>query len=242
LNILLTRPFDQVKPLEALVNECGHQALLFPTLKIEALKGSPLKERYDAVIFISANAVEYGLEALSSLDHRHDKIFAVGAATAKKLNDYGFKVDAFPQTKASSESLLAMPEVSELSDKDILIFRGKGGRETLREGLGKNNIVEYIEVYERTQCKIVAFHQTSLTQFLQSDQGVITITSVENLSTLMAMVEKIDVDALESIKQYPLAVLSERIKTYAQSVGFNKIEVAPQTNDEGLIQAIKSIS
>ena len=239
---MLTRPFDQVKPLEALVNECGHQALLFPTLKIEALKGSPLKERYDAVIFISANAVEYGLEALSSLDHRHDKIFAVGAATAKKLNDYGFKVDAFPQTKASSESLLAMPEVSELSDKDILIFRGKGGRETLREGLGKNNIVEYIEVYERTQCKIVAFHQTSLTQFLQSDQGVITITSVENLSTLMAMVEKIDVDALESIKQYPLAVLSERIKTYAQSVGFNKIEVAPQTNDEGLIQAIKSIS
>jgi len=242
LNILLTRPFDQVKPLEMLVNECGHQALLFPTLKIEALKSSPLKERYDAVIFISANAVEYGLEALSSLDHRRDKIFAVGSATAKKLNDYGFKVDAFPQTKASSESLLAMPEVSELSDKDILIFRGKGGRETLREGLGKNNIVEYIEVYERTQCKIVAFHQTSLTQFLQSDQGVITITSVENLSTLMAMVEKIDVDALESIKQYPLAVLSERIKTYAQSVGFNKIEVAPQTNDEGLIQAIKSIS
>ena len=242
MNILLTRPFNQVKPLEVLVNECGHQALLFPTLKIEALKSSPLKERYDAVIFISANAVEYGLEALSSLDHRHDKIFAVGSATAKKLNDYGFKGDAFPQTKASSESLLAMPEVSELSDKDILIFRGKGGRETLREGLGKNNIVEYIEVYERTQCKIVAFHQTSLTQFLQSDQGVITITSVENLSTLMAMVEKIDVGALESIKQYPLAVLSERIKTYAQSVGFNKIEVAPQTNDEGLIQAIESIS
>ena len=242
MNILLTRPFDQVKPLEMLVNECGHQALLFPTLKIEALKSSPLKERYDAVIFISANAVEYGLEALSSLDHRHDKIFAVGSATAKKLNDYGFKVDAFPQTKASSESLLAMPEVSELSDKDILIFRGKGGRETLREGLGNNNVVEYIEVYERTQCKVVAFHKTSLTQFLQSDQGVITITSVENLSTLIAMVEKIDIDALESIKQYPLAVLSERIKTYAQSVGFNKIEVAPQTNDEGLIQAIKSIS
>lgn len=241
MNILLTRPFNQVKPLETLVNDAGYQALLFPTLKIEALKSAPLKEHYDVVIFISANAVEYGLEVLSSLNHRHDKIFAVGSATAKKLNDYGFKVDAFPQTKASSESLLAMPEVSNLSDKDILIFRGKGGRETLREGLGKNNVVEYIEVYERTQCKIVAFHQTSLTQFLQSDQGVITITSVENLSTLMAMVEQIDVDALESIKQYPLAVLSERIKTYAQSVGFNQIEIAPQTNDEGLVKAIESI-
>jgi len=241
LNILLTRPLNQVKPLETLVNERGHQALLFPTLKIEALKSAPLKERYDVVIFISANAVEYGLEVLSSLGHRHDQIFAVGSATAKKLNDHGFQVDAFPQTKASSESLLAMPEVSELSDKDILIFRGKGGRETLKEGLGKNNTVEYIEVYERTQCKVVSFHQASLTQFLKSDQGVITITSVENLSTLMAMVEQMDADAFDLIKQYPLAVLSERIKTYAQSVGFNQVEVAPQTNDEGLVQAIESI-
>jgi uroporphyrinogen-III synthase len=241
LNILLTRPFSQVKPLEALVNERGHQALLFPTLRIEALKSAPLKERYDVVIFISANAVEYGLEALSSLDHRHDQILAVGAATAKKLSDHGFKVDAFPQTKASSESLLAMPEVKGLSDKDVLIFRGKGGRETLREGLGKNNIVEYIEVYERTQCKVVPLHQASLTQFLQSDQGVITITSVENLSTLMSMVEQMDIKALQSIKQYPLVVLSDRIKTYAQSVGFHKVQVALQTNDDGLMQAIEFI-
>ena len=241
MNILLTRPFSQVKPLEALVNERGHQALLFPTLRIEALKSAPLKECYDVVIFISANAVEYGLEALSSLDHRHDQILAVGAATAKKLSDHGFKVDAFPQTKASSESLLAMPEVKGLSDKDVLIFRGKGGRETLREGLGKNNIVEYIEVYERTQCKVVPLHQASLTQFLQSDQGVITITSVENLSTLMSMVEQMDVKALQSIKQYPLVVLSDRIKTYAQSVGFHKVQVAPETNDDGLMQAIEFI-
>jgi hypothetical protein len=53
LNVLLTRPFSQVKPLETLVNERGHQALLFPTLRIEALKSAPLKERYDVVIFIS---------------------------------------------------------------------------------------------------------------------------------------------------------------------------------------------
>jgi len=241
LNILLTRPFNQVKPLETLVNDCGHQALLFPTLRIKALNSMPLKERYDVVIFISVNAVEYGIEALRSLDN-HDKIFAVGAVTANKLNDYGFEVDVFPQTKASSESLLAMPGVSDLSNKDILIFRGKSGRETLREGLGKYNIVEYIEVYERTQCKVTPLHRASLAQFLQSDQGVVTITSVENLSTLISMVEQVDIKALQSIKQYPLVVLSERIKTYAQSVGFRQVEVALQTNDEGLIQAIEFIS
>lgn len=238
MNVLLTRPLNQVKSLEALVNESGHQAILFPTLKIEALKSAPLKERYDVVIFISANAVEYGLEALSSLNHNHDQIFAVGAATAKKLDHHGFKVDAFPQDKASSESLLAMGEVKKLSNKDILIFRGKGGRETLKEGLGSNNVVEYIEVYRRVRCNVKTLHAESLTQFLSSKEGVITITSVENLSTMMSIIEQINADAMAHIKQYPLVVLSDRIKTYAQSVGFNRVEVAPQTNDNGLVEAI----
>ncbi|SFV86162.1 hypothetical protein MNB_SUP05-9-460 [hydrothermal vent metagenome] len=55
------------------------------------------------------------------------------------------------------------------------------------------------------------------------------------------MVEQMDIKVLQSIKQYPLVVLSDRIKTYAQSVGFYKVEVAPQTNDEGLMQAIEFI-
>ncbi len=241
MNILLTRPLNQVKPLESLIKDSGNQAILFPTLKIEALKASPLKERYDVVIFISANAVKYGLEALNSLKHRHDKIFAVGSATAKKLSDSGFKVDAFPQEKASSESLLAMSEVKKISNKDILIFRGKGGRETLKEGLGKNNVVEYIEVYKRTQCKIESLHRESLDKFLKDNNGAITITSVENLSTMIAMVEEINSNAIEHIKRYPLIALSDRIKTYAQSIGFNRVEVAPQINDDGLVQAIDFI-
>jgi uroporphyrinogen-III synthase len=238
LNILLTRPLNQVKPLEVLVNESGHQPILFPTLKIEALNSAPLKEQYDVVIFISANAVEYGLEVLSSLDHSYDQIFAVGAATAKKLDNHNFQVDAFPQEKASSESLLAMNKVQKLSNKDILIFRGRGGRETLKEGLGNNNVVEYIEVYERTQCRIESSHRESLVQFLASNDGVITITSVESLSTMMAMIEQIDSDVIRRIKRYPLVVLSDRIKTYAESIGFDRVKVAPKTNDAGLVEAL----
>jgi uroporphyrinogen-III synthase len=64
-----------------------------------------------------------------------------------KLNECGFEVDAFPSEKASSEALLALSEVKMLTDKDILIFRGKGGRETLKQGLERRNTVEYIEAY-----------------------------------------------------------------------------------------------
>jgi len=90
LNILLTRPLTQVKLLEDLVNNSGHQPLLFPTLSIEALKNTPLKKHYDVAIFISVNAVDYGFEVLNSLNHHHNQIFAVGAATAKKTQRLWF--------------------------------------------------------------------------------------------------------------------------------------------------------
>lgn len=242
MNVLLTRALAQVKPLQSLVLKAEHQPLIFPTLKIQALKNTPQKKHYDVMIFISVNAVEQGLDVLKSLNYQTCKIFAVGAITAKKLYDYGFKVAAFPKKKSSSEALLAIDEVMRLRDKNILIFRGQGGRETLKQGLNQNNTVEYIEVYQRTQCQIVQNHQTVLTQFLQNKQGIVVISSVENLSSMLSMLEEINIDAVQLIKIYPLVVLSQRIKIYAQSMGFNRVEVAPQTNDAGLIEGIKLIA
>lgn len=239
LNILLTRTLSQVQPLQTLVSQSGYQPILFPSLEVEALSNAPLKNHYDVLIFISSNAVEYGLETLKNLEHQQCKFFAVGAATANKLNEYGFKVDAFPSERASSEALLAMPEVKALVSKDILIFRGKGGRETLREGLEQYNTVEYIEVYQRVVCDITPLHHSSLSEFLQSNKGIITATSVENLSALLSIIEQIDASVLATIKHYPLAVLSERIKNFAQSVGFSQIEIATQTSDQGLLKAIQ---
>ena len=242
MKVLLTRTLSQVQPLQTLLNGQGYEPILFPTLEIKPFNNKPLKTNYDVLIFISVNALEYGLKVLKTLDYQSTKIFAVGVATARKLNGYGFKVDAFPSEKASSEALLAMDELQALNNQTVLIFRGKGGRETLKQGLSKNNEVEYIEVYQRVQCNIIPLHQDSLTEFLQSDKGIVTATSVENLSALMSIVEKINIDVVEIIKCYPIAVLSERIKIVAQSIGFNRIEVATKTRDKGLLKAIQSIS
>jgi hypothetical protein len=79
---LLTRTLSQVQSLQTLLSEQGYQPVLFPTLEIKSLNNKPLKANYDALIFISANAVEYGLETLKMLDYQSTKVFAVGAATA----------------------------------------------------------------------------------------------------------------------------------------------------------------
>ena len=239
MNILLTRPLAQVGLLQSLVIKAGHQPLLFPTIQIEALANMPLKNDYEAIIFTSVNAVEQGLALIKQLYHQTCPIFAVGASTAKKLHYYGFEVAAFPTKTASSEALLAMDAVRHLRNQNILIFTGKGGRQTLKQGLAKHNTVEYIEVYQRVKCAITPNHQASLLQFLQDNQGIITITSVENLSNMLLLIKQINATELSSIKHYPLVVLSDRIKTYAQSIGFNQITKAPQTNDKGLLRAIQ---
>lgn len=242
MNILLTRALTQVKPLKNLVSQYGYQPILFPTLEINPLNNTPRKTHYDALIFISVNAVEYALAILKNLASENCKIFAVGATTANKLSEYGFKVDAFPSKKASSETLLAIPEVGALANRDILIFRGKGGRETLKEGLKVRNIVEYVEVYQRVICDATSLHRSALLEFLQNDKGIIIATSVENLNALLLIIEKIDASKIDTIKHYPLVVLSERIKKFAKLKSFTQVKVATKTSNEGLLEVLIPIA
>ena len=242
MNILLTRPLLQVSALQSMVNDNGHQSILFPTLEIKALKATPLHQQYNAVIFISANAVEYGVTILEKLNLQHCQIFAVGAATANRITHHGFKVDAYPSPQASSEALLSLNEVRQLQNQNILIFRGKGGRETLKEGLVKqNNQVEYVEVYERVECKTTQLHKDSLQQLSSGQDFIVTITSVESLSAMVNLIRKIDGNSLNKLLKNPLIVLSDRIAVFAKSVGFLQVYVALQPNDSAIVENIHQI-
>ncbi len=238
MKVLITRALSQAKNLEYLSNLKGYTPLLFPSLKIIPLQNFPLKKHYDAVIFISVNAVDYGVEIFNQLDTKNCTIFAIGNTSAKRLEKHNIKVDCYPQDKASSESLLATEHLKSFSNKSILIFRGYGGRKTLKAGLLKNNNeVEYVNVYQRITAKLENLHKKSLIEFL-NNKGVITITSVENLASMIELIKQIDINYLPKIKNYPLIVLSDRIKAYAQSVGFKKILVTTKMNDNSIVEAV----
>jgi uroporphyrinogen-III synthase len=237
MNVLLTRPLTQVKPLKSLVIDSGHQALLFPTLEVKSIFAKVRRTQYDAIIFISANAVEYGLAILKTL--KYSAIFTVGGATAKKLNSYGIAVDDFPRQNASSEALLNLSSIAKITAKNILIFRGKGGRETLKIGLEKNaNQVEYVEVYERIICKLSNSHRQILDVFL-SAYGVVSITSYENLDGLILLAKQLK--QLKKLKTYPIIALSQRIQKYALSQGFTKVLVADDISNQAIVKAVENI-
>ncbi len=87
-------------------------------------------DRYDLVIFISANAVRFGADILG--ERRDVPVAAVGQATAAALNAAGYRVSLLPSEGADSESLLAMPQLADMHGKRVLIVRGSGGRELLQ--------------------------------------------------------------------------------------------------------------
>ena len=233
--VLLTRPLAQVGNLQSLLEDSDLDYVLFPALEINKINTTVPSQTYDIIIFISVNAVIYSEEYFSQLFVEPLKIFAVGPTTAKKLTDKDVKVDAYPLENASSQELLAMPECGELTDKKILIVRGKGGSETLKNSLKVMNQVDYFEVYRRTACEVSRLHVESIERFMQAPDGIVIANSVESLFNVVKLVKEIRIYHEDQLKLRTLVVLSERIKVQAQSIGFKNVHVARTPSDKGTI-------
>jgi len=243
LNVLVTRPLAQSGNLNKLILNEGHTPLPFPLLEITPLKFGELYQAYDAIIFISANAVDIGLPKIKQNLSDDTMVFAVGEATAEKIKSYGVKVSDYPKGKASSEALLNLNSIKSLNDKEILIVRGKGGRETLKNGLVKsNNKITYLEAYERVEVDLTDEHTQNLNEFLKSSEGVVVLTSNESIDAFMSIVNQIQGNLLEQLKSYPVVLLSPRIREYMLDKGFNNLHIASNVSDAGLFEKIQSFS
>ena len=239
--VLVTRPNGQAKALCDLIAQHGGKPVHFPAIAIEPTGGQAVAKQilcnmssYEIVIFISPNSVRYCFELLSR-DNLPPNVMicAVGKGTARALQERGVSVAARPEGSFDSESLLAMPELSHVSGKSILIVRGNGGRsllgDTLRERGGN---VDYVEVYSR---KMPTLDPKPLIAKWDREVDIVTATScgiLENLFTLMGDTGR------AKICETPLVVVSQRIQTRAQEHGCNSIILANEASDQGLLSAI----
>src|SRR4051812_30283170 len=144
----------------ALAREGAHP-IVFPALAIEDLATSAATEdqlahleRATLAIFVSAHAVEKGVAAarLRGAWPAALRVAAVGEATAEALRNSGFADVISPPERHDSEGLLALPELAAVRGSRVLIFRGEGGRERLREVLEERGAsVAYVECYRRVK-------------------------------------------------------------------------------------------
>ena len=236
--LLITRPLAQSKNLESLLAENEIDFALFPAFEIKKSKPIALIEKYDVIIFISVNAVNFSEEYFEKLIISQSKVFAVGPVTANQLLQKKIKVDCYPKINASSEELLKMKDCQNLLNAKVLIVRGKGGSETLKDNLSNSNQVDYFEVYERVPCELTMQHEESLRLFLSIPDGILMATSKESLDSILYLVQSISSNFIETIKSKKIIVFSERLKVLAKEFGFKNIEITENPSDEDLVDIL----
>jgi uroporphyrinogen-III synthase len=246
VHVLVTRPQQQSGALCAMIEGAGGTALSRPVLEIEAAPDGAAAlagQRSGIVIFISRNAVQYAFAlhpALGAdLGAARAVVIAAGAATRAALRERGFTDVFAPATGGGSEAVLALAQLQtpRVKDENVLIVRGVGGRELLREELDRRGAaVRYAEVYRR---KRPAPDPDAWTQMWREDRpAIIVITSVQGLHNL---VELTPAACRPALLDTPLAAISARVCDAAAAHGFRRIGVAQSESDAALFETMKEI-
>ena len=160
IGVMVTRASHQALPLARLIEAAGGEPVFFPALQIEPLAHAAIAtlgespERFDLVVFVSANAARLGLPHV--LQHVRvapgARFAAVGPGTLAELKKAGVREIISPASAYHSEGLLEQLCHVQPAPKRALIVRGQGGRELLAETLRAcGTVVEYLECYRRVK-------------------------------------------------------------------------------------------
>jgi len=243
VGVLVTRPRAQAAELVAEVERAGGTAICFPVIEIaardpkaiardEAALGHP-----DITIFVSRNAVEFGLEYSGG-----GRIGVIGPATAEAVRAAGRQVDIQPAGGFDSEHLLGEPELAAVAGKRVRIIRGQAGRELLADELrARGATVDYLAVYER---RLPAVDPATLAALAArwevGDIDVVTAMSVESLENLVTLLPAACIDRLGSTPLVTPAarVIQKALDLYPASRPF----LAPGPQAGEMVEAIIALT
>jgi len=209
--VLVTRPRAQAADLVAAIEENGGIAIEFPVIEIaprteaEIAREAVALGEVDIAVFVSRNAVAYGLSHVIT-----KQTASTGPSTAAAIEDAGRVVDISPQSGYDSESLLATAALQDVAGKRILIVRGGAGRELLADTLRERGAtVQYLSVYERI-CPVI--DQKLLTEietrWRDGELHAVTVMSTESLTNLIALLPDISHHQFENM---PLVTPAARV-------------------------------
>jgi uroporphyrinogen-III synthase len=238
LRIAVTRPQGQASDFARSIEMAGGTPVRFPLLDIAPLENDQFLFEalarlpdFQLIIFISPNAVRYGVGAIRKFGHLppHLKIAAVGQGSARALHEFGITEVIAPKSRFDSEALLALPELQNVSGWRIAIFRGEDGRALLGDTLKTRGAdVEYIACYRRSK------PQMDIRGLLGANPDALTVTSSEALNNLWEAADDHDRRMLGAL---PLFVPHQRIAETARALGWRAV-IQTSGGDEGLLNGL----
>lgn len=211
--VLITRARHQAHELKGEIEKAGGNAFLFPAIDIVGRDIDVIGRELaalpepDIVIFVSGNAVAFGLAAVKG---KRAKLAAVGPATRDAIEAAGLPVDIYPEDGFDSESLLKHGALRDVRDKNIVIVRGQSGRGLLARTLEKRGAnVHYLRVYERVPHEPTLADLEDLEDAL--DQRRIRFVTVMSVETLASLVRILPARCLGLLRDSTLVAPSTRV-------------------------------
>jgi uroporphyrinogen-III synthase len=243
--LISTRPYEKNIILLKELVDTNISLLNYPLTEIKPLKNyakfdsilSNLK-KYQHIIFISTNAVHFFVERFKSLKIKlpeHIIYSSIGPATQKSLENH-FNINVHcPKEIYDSKNLIANKIFNNLQDKKVLIIRGEGGRETLKDKLEEKGAeVHYGESYIRNYLLI------NLNQLQQETQNYnsifLIISSYESAEHFLTQNKTHRWDWLESVN---IIVNHSKIKDVLSLIS-NNIIVTNDLSKNSLLRLISS--
>ena len=245
LGVVLTRPRAAADALARPLQAEGARVFVFPALAIEPIAPTAALEAllarlatFDVAIFVSANAVEHGLAMARRAGAWPVKlgVAAIGEATAEALRNSGIERVISPPERHDSEGLLALAQLQVVRGQDVIVFRGEGGRERIKEALeARGARVEYAECYRRVR---PAFDARPLVEAWR--RGEVQAVSALSAETLRNFVDMLGPDSRELLASAALVVPHPAIAADADARRFARVAVAAH-GAAGLIEALSRI-
>jgi len=233
VTVLVTRPAGQADTLIKRLQQMGASVLHQPAIAIAAVTPpkSHISSDYDWILFISKNAVLYGLQYLD-IKPENTQLAAIGKATQQALSEKGFSKVFCPEQGFTSEDLLSSDTFAtdNIKNQSILIVRGGAGREHLKQQLQQRQAkVGYLDVYQRQIPELIITNEQILTA------NVITISSQQGLENLVEMLDPLTV---KSMFDKLLIVPGVRCQQKATELGFKQVETAANATDDAMLNCI----
>ena len=245
LGVVITRPREPAEAAARSLEREGAKAFVFPALAIEDIAPTPELESAIAAlpsarlaIFVSANAVEKGLAAVEARMRwpAGVEVAAVGEATAEALRNSGFERVISPLGRHDSEGLLETARLQAVRGENIIVFRGEGGRERLKEGLeARGARVAYAQCYRR-----VRPGADPAALLAAWDRGEVHAVSALSAETLENFVELVGPGGHERLGSAVLVVPHEAVARHPEARRFARSVVSGHGH-EGLAEALSRL-
>jgi uroporphyrinogen-III synthase len=230
--ILVTRPLHQAQRFGALIEGEGGVALCYPGVEIAEPSDPGLLARtlerlatFEVAVFVSPTAAREGLKRVGRWP-ASVRVAAVGPGTRAELEKHGVLSVVAPEEGADSDALLRDARFAALGARRVVIFRGEGGRETLRDALVQAGCeVAYAECYRRAKPRDLA---SLAEEWRRAPADAATFFSATALRNLLDLLPALRGGLLHA----PLFVSHDRIADEARRLGAQQVTTSGPTERE----------